>query len=141
MFFSVVLSFLFATPAIDVLHAWDAARAHAFVAADRSALAGLYADGSRAGARDLKLFDRYDAAGVGVTSMRTQIFAARPGAVSSRRVSIEVVDRVVATGADGSRCLRLPSSPARAERVTLRRRDGRWVVSSVNGAGQWPARR
>ncbi len=125
------LSLLLTPPAIDLLHQWDQARAHAFVTDDAPALSRLYDAGARAGVRDVRLLHRYDALGVRISSMRTQVFSVRPRPGPTGGVVLEVVDRVVATGDDGHRCLALPASHPREHRVTLRRVSGRWLVAAV----------
>lgn len=117
--------------AAQVLHRWDRSRMRAFVAADRTALTRLYETGSLAGRRDLALLERYAGAGVRITAMTTQVFSLRARAVAQDRIVVDLVDRVAATGGDGVRCLRLPSSAPRPHRVELRHRDGSWVVAAV----------
>jgi hypothetical protein len=117
--------------AAQELHRWDRSRAQAFVAADPAALARLYETGSLAGRRDLALLERYVGAGVRITMMTTQVFSLRIRVVARDRVVVDLVDRVAASGDDGVRCLRLPSSAPRPHQVELRHRDGNWVVAAV----------
>jgi len=120
-----------APSAIDLLHAWDARRASAYVHDDPGALSRLYVDHSGAGPRDLALLRSYDSAGVRVRSMDTQVFASRVSATARGRVVIDLVDRVLATGDDGRRCVQVPASPPRSHRVVLRQVGGRWLMESV----------
>ena len=116
--------------ALVALHRWDHERAAAFVTADPGALRRLYDAGSRAGVRDVALLRAYDDAGVAITSMATQTFSARLRAHDKRRTVLEVVDRVIGTGADDVRCLPLVTRPHR-HRVELLYRGGRWLVGTV----------
>ncbi|MGZ5418461.1 MAG: hypothetical protein ACXWDI_14935 [Nocardioides sp.] len=119
--------------AVEVLRAWDEARAAAYASGSTAALRELYA--GSAGAADARLLRSYLHRGYRVEGMRTQLLdvtvrAHRPGTWQLR-----VTDRL-AGGAAVSRDERigLPRDRASTRTVRLERGpDGRWRVASVRG--------
>jgi hypothetical protein len=123
--------------AVAILRAWDTRRAAAYETGDVPSLRALYARGSTAGRRDVRLLRRYAARGLRVSGLETQLLAVRVTGGSDRagRLVLEVTDRVA--GADavrGSTRVPLPAGAARGRVVTLREREGRWVVTTVRAA-------
>ena len=59
--------------AVAALTAWDDGRARAWASADPAALASLYAAGSVAGRRDVRMLRRWRARGLRVERLRTQL--------------------------------------------------------------------
>ena len=121
------------SPAIDVLRAWDAARARAYASGDVSALRALYVDGSAAGATDERMLRAFTRRGLTVQGMRMQLLAVEVLAHSATWWRLRVTDRLhgaVAVGASGSR-MPLPRDEASTRTVTLRLRRGAWHVAAV----------
>jgi hypothetical protein len=115
-----------------VLAEWDADRAAAWSAGDAEALADLYADGSRAGARDVGMLARYAERGLRVEGMQMQVVAFEEVDSRADRLVLRVTDRVVGAVAVGEHGrTRLPSARPVPRRITFVRQGGRWVVDSV----------
>jgi hypothetical protein len=119
-----------------VLHAWDAARAAAYARGDRDALRRLYAPGSRAGRRDVRVLEAYVDRGLVVRGLRTQVLAVRVRAQEDRRVVLQVTDRVVGGravvhGRPAGRGVSLPYDEPSTRVVSLERSAARWRVVSV----------
>jgi hypothetical protein len=120
--------------AVAILRAWDTKRAAAYETGDVTALRALYAEGSTAGRRDVRLLLRYAARGLRVSGLETQLLAVRVRGGTDRagRLVLEVTDRVAgAVAVRGSTRVPLPVGAARDRVVTLMEREGRWVVTSV----------
>jgi hypothetical protein len=122
--------------AVGVLHAWDARRAAAWAAGDRTALSRLYTPGSSAGAADLSLLDRYLARGLVVRDLRMQVLRARVLVSRPGRLVLEVTDRLAAATAaradaeDVGRTL--PADRPTTRRLVLRRDAGDWRMARVS---------
>jgi hypothetical protein len=117
-----------AGPAV-VLAEWDEHRAAAWASGDDDALAGLYVDGSRTGAADVRLLRHYRSRGLTVTGLTTQVLALDVVATTPNRLVLVVTDRVVGGRAvGGSAPVALPADRASTRRVELRREGGRWRV-------------
>ena len=116
-----------------VLASWDERRAVAWAEGDARALLRLYADGSAAGAADVRLLRDYLRRGLRVEGMATQLLALRVVARSpGRRLEVVVTDRVVGAEAVGSGArIPLPVDRPSTRRVVLVREHGRWLVSAV----------
>jgi hypothetical protein len=115
-----------------VLAAWDERRAVAWAEGDERALAGLYVDGSAAGAADVGLLRDYHRRGLRVQGMTTQVLAIRVAARSPDRLEVVVTDRVVGAEAVGSgEPVALPADRPSVRRVLLVRRGGSWLVADV----------
>ena len=120
------------TEALDVLHGWDARRARAWAQADADALRSLYLPGSSAARSDVQLLRSYEARGLVVRRMVTQVFGIRVLRRQPGRLTIRVLDRVAGGRVDdGDRVLALPSSRPTARRIELWRVQGTWKVSAV----------
>ncbi|MGN6250956.1 MAG: hypothetical protein ACTHNS_03980 [Marmoricola sp.] len=126
--------------ALAALHAWDGARAGAYVAGDPDRLRALYAPGSSAAAADVRLLGAYTAHGWRITAMATQVRSVRVLAHGPDRWRLRTVDRVRALAATPQRCRPLPAGSYRSRDVVLVRSAGGWRVSSVR-PGPSPARR
>lgn len=113
---------------LHVLHAWDEQRESAWAARDARALRRLYVPGSRAGPADVRLLRAYDARGLVVRRIVTQVLEVRVLHLDGHRMRLRVVDRV-AGGLLGDRPL--GSTRPRQRVVELRRSAGRWQVLSV----------
>lgn len=121
--------------ALSVLREWDALRSEAYAAADVTALSGLYADGSAAGANDIAMLRRYAARGLRVTGIRTQILAADVREFSETVVRLKVTDRMVGARAVGrSESVDLPRDRASTRTISFVRRHGSWVVDEVRAS-------
>ncbi|MFL6158166.1 MAG: hypothetical protein ACJ72D_18900 [Marmoricola sp.] len=121
-----------ASSPLEVLHAWDRARAAAWGAGDLAALRRLYRPGSQAGARDVALLTAYVDRGLAVHGMRMQVLTAHVLVDRPDLLRIEVTDRLAPTTVtDGSRVRRLPVDQPSSRVVDLVRDDARWVVVAV----------
>ncbi len=118
--------------AVDALTTWDQGRARAWASADPVALASLYAAGSVAGRRDVRMLRRWRARGLRVERLRTQLVAVEVERREAERWDLLVTDRLVGGVAVG-RGLRadLPVDRPTRRRVTLLLDGGRWRVASV----------
>jgi hypothetical protein len=118
--------------AAAVLAAWDERRSAAWAEGDAGALARLYADGSGAGAADVRLLRDYTRRGLRVRGMATQVLALRVAARSPGRLELVVTDRVVGAEAVGSGVpVSLPVDRPSTRRVVLVRAGVRWVVEEA----------
>jgi hypothetical protein len=118
--------------ALRILHAWDAARAAAYVRADPVTLRALYLPDSTAADADVRILRRYTARGVRVGWLATQVFAVRVTERTATRLRLRVVDRVVGAAAAPARCVRLPLEPPTRRVVELRWDGARWRVAAVS---------
>ncbi|GAA1448678.1 hypothetical protein GCM10009641_77190 [Mycobacterium cookii] len=115
-----------------VLATWDARRSAAWAAGDVDALAGLYADGSRTGAADVRLLRHYRDRGLTVEGLTTQLLAVAVVRREQRRLVLDVTDRVVAGQAvGGTRPVALPTDRASTRRVVLVRPGRAWLVAEA----------
>lgn len=118
--------------ALRVLQKWDDARAKAWATADLSALRSLYVRGAEAGVRDAAMLAAWRDRGLRVRSMQTQVLAVRVLDDADDRLVLVVTDRIVSAVATGrGQVARLPVDRPTTRKITLRRRDGAWRVSSV----------
>jgi hypothetical protein len=121
--------------AADVLAAWDERRSAAWAAGDAGALEELYADGSGAGAADVRLLRDYRRRGLRVEGMTTQVLALRVTHRSPDGLEVVVTDRVVgaeAVRAAGSGAVvALPVGRPSTRRVVLVREGATWLVAEV----------
>lgn len=118
--------------ASEVLTDWDARRSAAWAAGDVDALAGLYTEGSRTGAADVRLLGHYRDRGLTVVGLTTQLLAVTVVQRGPRRLVLDVTDRVVAGRAvGGSRPVSLPTDRASTRRVVLVRPGRTWLVAEA----------
>ena len=120
----------------SVLAAWDERRSAAWAEGDVAALEGLYADGSGAGAADVRLLRDYRRRGLRVEGLTTQVLALRVAARSPVRLELVVTDRVVGAEAVGAgEPVALPVARPSTRRVVLVREDEvddeAWLVAEV----------
>ena len=118
--------------AVAALTTWDDGRARAWASADPAALASLYASGSVAGRRDVRMLRRWRARGLRVERLRTELITVEVEHQEPGRLVLLVTDRLVGGVAVG-RGLHtdLPVDRPTRRRVTLLLDDGRWQVASV----------
>jgi len=118
--------------ALEVLHDWDARRAQAWARSDARQLRSLYLPGSSAARSDVRLLRSYEASGLVVRRIVTQVFGVRVLRRQAGRLTMRVPDRVAGGRVDdGGRELALPSSRPDVRRIDLRRVGGTWRVASV----------
>jgi hypothetical protein len=123
--------------ALALLHAWDRRRSHAWTRSDPAALADLYSRGSRTGRHDRAMLAAYAARGLRVTGLRTQLLGGRLRSWTPRRVTLEVVDRVVGAHAVGGGVrITLPRDRPSTRVISLRRVAGAWCVGEVRPVPQ-----
>ncbi len=127
----MVTASLLTQPA-DVLHEWDARRQAAWASSDEHALRSLYVPGSSAGRHDVELLRAYDARGLVVRRIVTQVFELRTLASSSRMLRIRIVDRVAGGVIDDRP---LGTTPPAARVIEFRRVGDAWRVVSVTATG------
>jgi hypothetical protein len=122
--------------ASTVLHAWDARRESAWAASDAGALRSLYVRGSSAGAADVRLLRAYDARGLVVRRIVTQVFALHVLHRDSTHLALRVVDRVAGGVLRDERQTRpLGTTRPVVRVVVLRRVDRDWKVAEVSAKG------
>ncbi len=115
-----------------ILAGWDERRSVAWAEGDTAALRDLYADGSRAGAADVRLLRAYLRRGLTVEGLRTQVLALEVLERSPGRVVLGVTDRVVgARAAGGASSVALPADRASARRIVLVRQGQEWLVAEA----------
>ena len=121
-----------AARALALLRAWDARRARAWARGDVAGLRALYRPRSRAGVHDRRMLARWQARGLRVVGMRTQVLAVHRAEVSRDRVVVVVTERLVGARAVGrGRPVTLPTGHPSTRRIELRRGPAGWVVVSV----------
>jgi hypothetical protein len=126
--------------ALVLLRAWDRRRSQAWTRGDLAALAALYTRGSRTGRHDRAMLAAYIDRRLRVTGLRTQVLGARLRSWTPRRVTLEVVDRVVGARAVGGGIrIPLPQDRPSTRVISLHRVAGEWRVAEVRPAPQ-PAR-
>ncbi|CAA9369268.1 MAG: hypothetical protein AVDCRST_MAG47-1009 [uncultured Nocardioidaceae bacterium] len=132
-----------AVQALDLLRRWDARRAAAYASGEPRRLRQLYAPGSRAGARDVRLLRSYADRGLVVEELAVQVLDVRLVSASPSLVRLQVLDRMAGgrvalaegwtTGADSEPGEEtwLPAGRPESRVVTMVEHGGGWVVRSV----------
>ena len=123
--------------AARVLRDWDRRRSQAYAHADVRALAGLYADRSRAGAADQRVLRGYRKRGLRVAGMRTQVLSLRVLRTADDRITLlvtDVLEDAVAVDAAGRRWP-LPGDRPTTRRVVLVRAGAAWRVAESYAVG------
>jgi hypothetical protein len=120
--------------ALGQLRRWDERRAAAYAASDLGRLRRLYAPGSRAGARDVRILRSYADRGLIVEELAVQVLDVRLVSASPQSVRLRVLDRVaggavVPTSGRGEAML--PSGRPTLRTVTMVDLGDGWVVRSV----------
>jgi hypothetical protein len=114
------------------LHAWDRRRSSAWADGDAAALRDLYATGSVAGRRDVRLLRNYLDRDLRVEGLTTQVLDAEVLRRSANGVVVSVTDRVVGGVAVGPEsATALPQGVPVHRQVTLVRVGGEWLVADV----------
>ena len=124
------------SPERALLGRWDRARSEAWARGSPGELRRLYVPGSSAGQRDVRLLRRYADRGLQVEGLRVQVLAWSVVARRPDRLVLRVTDRLVggvAVRSDGSTRARLPADRPTERRLTLVRREGRWLMARVSG--------
>jgi hypothetical protein len=119
-------------PERAVLARWQRARSAAWARGSVRELRRLYIPGSAVGRRDVRLLRRYADRGLRVGGLRTQVLAWSLVAHRPDRLVLRVTDRLVggvAARDDGSSRARLPADRPTERRLTLVRREGRWLMA------------
>ena len=123
--------------ALRVLRGWDERRAAAYAEGDVAALRALYAEGSGAGERDVRLLRSYVERGLVVEGLRQQLLEVSVLDAAPHRLTVRVRDRLAtATVVAADREVGLPQDRASTNDVVLVQQDAEWLVWSVD-----PARR
>jgi hypothetical protein len=122
--------------AAAALHDWDQRRQHAWAADDAGALRRLYLPTSGARRADVRLLRAYDARGLVVRRIVTQVFALTVLRSDEGRLTIRVLDRVAGGEVyDGTRARPLGVTRPVVRRVVLVHRSGGWRVAAVTAVG------
>jgi len=120
------------TAPLDVLRAWDAARAAAWELDEPAALRRLYVEGSASGRADRALLAAYRSRGLQVVDVSMQRAHVRVLAQSDGRLVLRVTDRLVgATVLGPSGRVSLPRDAWSTRVVVLRRVGEPWRVAEV----------
>lgn len=115
-----------------LLAEWDGRRAAAWSSGDPLALEGLYAAGSRTGARDVRLLRHYLERGLTVEGLATQLLALDVVERSAGRLVLLVTDRVVGGRAVGGPApVTLPADRASTRLIVLVRAGESWLVAEA----------
>lgn len=123
---------LSAAPAVEVVRAWDAQRARAWASGSVSELEGLYADGSRAGRRDVAMLRTYVDRGLVVEGLDVQLISVEEVRRDDTSMVLDVTDRVHAGRVVGEGVEQvLPRDAADTRRLVLRLVEDEWVVARV----------
>jgi hypothetical protein len=119
---------------VSVIEVLDRRRARAFAAGDARLLDLVYAPGSRPGAADAELLERYAEGGLRVTGLRMRLIDVRLLHATDDRAELRVVDRLTDGRAQSSpgRWRPLPEDRPTARRITLAR--GPWLGWSIADA-------
>lgn len=124
-----------AVRALAVLRRWDRSRAAAYASGDVAALRRLYAPGSWAGARDVRVLREYAERGLVVRGLRMQVLEAELLSGDPGVLRLQVVDRLargVVTGPGQGRApVQLQRSQPLTRVITFNDIGGRWAVRSV----------
>lgn len=118
-----------------MLSGLDALRARAYADLRPGLLRRVYTPGSRVLQHDRALLLRYRQHGLRVVGLHLRVLALREDTGRDGRVVLWVRDQVTdgtLVGATGRRPL--PGDAADARAITLRRSDGRWLISAVTPA-------
>jgi hypothetical protein len=119
--------------AVAVLRGWDERRAAAYSRGDVAALRELYAEGSRAGKRDVRLLRAYVGRGLVVEGLHQQLLAVQLLDEAPHRLRVRVRDRLAeATVVSPAGRVRLPRDRPSTRDVVLVRQDTDWLVWSVD---------
>jgi hypothetical protein len=125
--------------ALEVLHDWDVRRARAWARADLDALRALYVRGSGAGRADARMLRAYQARGLVVRRLVTQVFAVRVLRSHGTALQVRVFDRVAGGEVlDHGDVVPLRSSPPATRTITFHRGAGGWRVADVSDSGRAP---
>lgn len=125
-------------PAVEVVRAWDAERSRAWAAGSLEELEELYAEGSRAGQRDVAMLRKYVDRGLVVEGLDVQLISVEEVRRGEESMVLDVTDRVhagtvVGAGVDQS----LPRDGADTRRLVFRLVEGEWLVERVaEGSGR-----
>jgi hypothetical protein len=116
----------------EILAGWDRRRSTAWAEGDAAGLRRLYADGSRAGAADVRHLRAWQERGLTVEGMETQVLALEVVERTPTRLALVVTDRVVGGRAvGGADPVTLPADRASTRLVELVRVGERWLVEEV----------
>lgn len=115
----------------DVLRAWDEARARAWATGDVEALRALYEPRAAVGRRDAAMLESYVERGLVVEGLVTQLLEVEEVSRDDDVWVLEVADRVHGGTVVGQGVRRaLPRDSTDRRRLTLRRHDAGWRMSS-----------
>jgi hypothetical protein len=119
-------------PPVELLRAWDAARAEAWARGDPRLLSSLYTPGSAAGRRDRAMLRAWSERGLVVRDLRTQLLSVRELSHTPSTWTLRVTDRLAGGTAVGEGVRRpLPTDAATTRTVELRLVGGRWRIAAV----------
>lgn len=121
--------------AAGILGDWDRRRAAAWSHGSVAELRALYVPGSRTAAADCRMLRRWQARGLVVEGLTTQLLAVEVLGSSPGQLRLRVTDRVarVAAAALGTR-LALPQDRPSSYVVVMARYAGEWLVKETTAA-------
>ncbi|WP_148575027.1 hypothetical protein [Nocardioides caldifontis] len=119
--------------AVALLREWDERRAAAYARGDVPALRALYADGSGAGSRDVRLLEAYVDRGLVVEGLHQQLLEVEIVDTAPHRLTLRVRDRLAGgTAVSAAGRVALPRDRPSTSDVVLVRQAGQWQVWSVD---------
>ncbi|WP_322938515.1 hypothetical protein [Nocardioides bizhenqiangii] len=123
-----------AVASLAVLRDWDRARSAAWARGDVPALRRIYLPGSRAGARDVGMLNRWVQRGLRVRRMTMQVLSVELRVRTERRIVLDVTDRLadaIAVPVRGGQRQLLPRDGLTTRRLAFRLTGTGWVLAAV----------
>lgn len=123
-----------AVGSLAVLRDWDRARAAAWARGDTAALRRIYLGGSRVGAQDVAMLQRWVDRGLRVRRIAMQVLAVDLRVRTERRIVLDVTDRLadaVAVPSGGGGETALPRDGLSTRRLVFRSTRAGWVLAAA----------
>ena len=123
-----------AASSLSVLRDWDRARSSAWARGDLAALRRIYLAGSRVGAHDVAMLQRWVARGLRVRGLTMQVLSVELRVRTDRRIVLDVTDRLadaVAMPAGGGHRRPLPRDGLTTRRLAFRMTGSGWVMAAA----------
>jgi len=123
-----------AVASLAVLRDWDRARSAAWASGDTAALRRIYLAGSRVGAHDVAMLQRWVDRGLRVRRIAMQVLAVELRVRTERRIVLVVTDRLadsVAVGVDRGGSTPLPRDGLTTRRLVFRLTNAGWVLAAA----------
>ncbi|WP_183100916.1 hypothetical protein [Nocardioides pelophilus] len=123
-----------AVASLSVLRDWDRARSAAWARGDTAALRRIYLVGSRVGAQDVAMLQRWVDRGLRVRRIAMQVLAVELRVRTARRIVLDVTDRLadaVAVPLGGGGGTALPRDGLTTRRLVFRLTGAGWVLAAA----------